>query len=95
MGWLSGAFDKVKAIGKSAVDTAKVFVGKAPGYISKGAELYQQGKQLVDQGAMVRSQVKALPMIGAAAGRLEGQAGQLLEKAAERGLSAVGLSGRM
>jgi hypothetical protein len=95
MGWLSGAFEKAKAFGKSAVESAKTFVGKAPGYISKGAELYQQGKQLVDQGAMVRSQVKALPVIGAAAGRLEGQAGQLLEKAAERGLSAVGLTGRM
>jgi hypothetical protein len=95
MGWLSGAFQQAKAFGKSAVEGAKTFVGKASGYASKGAELYQQGKQLVDQGAMVRSQVKALPVIGAMAGRLEGQAGQLLEKAAERGLSAVGYTGRM
>jgi hypothetical protein len=95
MGWLSRTFESAKAFGKSAVDSAKTFVGKASGYASKGAELYQQGKQLVDQGAMVRSQVKALPIIGAVAGRLEGQAGQMIEKAAERGLSAVGLSARM
>lgn len=95
MGWLSGAFEKAKAFGKSAVESTKSFVGKASGYVSKGAELYQQGKQLVDQGAMVRSQVKSLPVIGALAGRLEGQAGQMIEKAAERGLSAVGLSSRM
>lgn len=92
MGWLSGAYESAKAFGKSAVEGAKTFVGKASGYASRGAELYQQGKQLVDQG---RSQVKALPVIGAMAGRLEGQAGQLLEKAAERGLSAVGYTGRM
>lgn len=92
MGWLSGAYESAKAFGKSAVEGAKTFIGKAPGYVSKGVELYQQGKQLVDQG---RSQVKALPVIGAMAGRLEGQAGQLLEKAAERGLSAVGYTGRM
>jgi hypothetical protein len=95
MGWLSGAFEKAKAFGKSAVEQTKQFVGKARGYVSKGLELYDQGKQLAEQGksqyAMAKSQVSSLPVVGAMAseqlGKLEGRAGGLIEKAAERGIS--------
>jgi hypothetical protein len=95
MGFFSGAFDKVAAFGKKAVESAKSFIGKTRDVVQKGVQMYDQGKQLYDQGksqyAMAKSQVSSLPVVGRMAseqlGRLEGQAGGLIEKAAERGLS--------
>jgi hypothetical protein len=97
--WLSGAVEKAKAFGKTAVASAKTFIGKARGGVEKGLQIYEQGKDLYEQGkgqySQAKSQLSSLPVIGAMAseqlGRLEGQAGQMIEKAAERGLSAKNL----
>jgi predicted heme/steroid binding protein len=97
--WLSGAVEKAKSFGKTAIDSAKTFIGKARGGVQKGLQIYEQGKELYDQGksqySQAKSQLSSLPVIGAMAseqlGKLEGQAGQVIERAAERGISSKNL----
>jgi len=94
--WIKGASQKVSAFGKKAFQDTKQFIGKARSGVEKGIQVYEQGKELYEQGkgqyAQAKSQLSSLPVIGAMAseqlGKLEGRAGQLIEKAAERGISA-------
>jgi hypothetical protein len=94
--WLSSKFEAAKAFGKKAVEETKKFIGKARGAAQKGVQLYEQGKDIYEQGkgqyAQAKGQLSSLPVIGKMAseqlGKLEGQAGQLIEKAAEKGLSS-------
>jgi hypothetical protein len=93
--WLSSKVESAKAFGKKAIDQTKEFIGKARGVVKQGVQLYEQGKDVYEQGkgqyAQAKSQLSSLPVIGAMAseqlGKLEGQAGQLIEKAAEKGVS--------
>jgi len=98
--WIKGASEKVSAFGKKAVESTKQFLGKARSGVEKGLQVYEQGKDLYEQGkgqyAQAKSQLSSLPVIGSMAseqlGKLEGRAGQLVEKAAERGLSSKNLA---
>lgn len=85
MGFFSGAFEKVAAFGKKAVEGAKSFIGKSRDVVQKGVQMYDQGKQLYDQG---KSTLSSLPVVGAMASE---QIGKLEEKAALKGLTAKNL----
>lgn len=97
--WIKGASEKVSAFGKKALQDTKQFIGKARTGVKQGLQIYEQGKDLYEQGkgqyAQAKGQLSSLPVIGAMAseqlGKLEGRAGQLIEKAAERGLSSKNL----
>jgi phage-related minor tail protein len=97
--WFKSKFEAAKSFGKKAVEQTKQFIGKARTGVEKGLQIYEQGKDLYEQGkgqyAQAKGQLSSLPVIGAMAseqlGKLEGRAGQLIEKAAEKGLSSQNL----
>lgn len=93
--WLSSKYEAAKAFGKKAVEKTKEVIGKARGVAKQGLQLYEQGKDIYQQGKgqyeQAKGQLSSLPVIGQMAseklGMLEGKAGQLIEKAAEKGIT--------
>jgi len=97
--WLKKAVEKVGNLGKKGKEFFNKVVGKVKGGVKTGLKVYEEGKELVKQGkeeyGKAKEQVSALPFIGDMAkeklGKLEGKAGQLVEKLAEKGLSEKNL----